>query len=45
MNLQTEEVDYVKYMSIDEIKKLIEEDKMLKSHGLMFKEILKIKTN
>ena len=45
MNLQTEEVDYVQYMSIDEIKKLIEEDKMLKSHGLMFKEILKIKTN
>ncbi|MBR2678023.1 MAG: NUDIX domain-containing protein [Bacilli bacterium] len=43
VTLQKEEVDYVQYMTVDEIKKLIEEDQMLKSHGLMFKEILKIK--
>ena len=37
--LQKEEVDYVQYMTIDEIEKLIEESKMLKSHALMFEKI------
>ncbi len=37
--LQKEEVDYVQYMTIDEIKKIIKENKMLKSHALMFEKI------
>ena len=41
LTLQKEEVDYVKYMAVDEIKELIKEEKMLKSHGLMFNEVLK----
>ena len=43
VKLQKEEVDYVKYMSIDEINKLINNNKMLKSHGIMFKELLERK--
>ena len=39
--LQKEEVEYVKYMTIDEINDLINNNKMLKSHGIMFKELLK----
>lgn len=46
ITLQKEEVDYVKYMSIDEIRNLIKTQKMLKSHALMFEDLLeKIKTN
>ena len=41
VKLQKEEVDYVKYMSKDEINELIENNEMLKSHGNMFKEIIK----
>ena len=40
IKVQKEEVDYVKYMSIKEIKDLIESNQMLKSHGIMFKELL-----
>ncbi len=40
LKLQKEEVDYAQYMTVDETKKLIEEDKMLKSHGRMFEKIL-----
>lgn len=43
--LQKEEVDYVEYMTIDEINKLIEEDKMLKSHAEMFKRVLNEKVS
>ena len=41
VKVQKEEVDYVKYMSVDEINKLIESGEMLKSHGIMFKELIK----
>ena len=36
LSLQKEEVDSVSYMSEDEIYNLILQDKMLKSHGLIF---------
>ena len=46
VTLQKEEVDYIKYMSVDEIKNLIKTQKMLKSHALMFEVLLKkIKNN
>ena len=41
VKVQKEEVDYVKYMSIEKITKLIENKEMLESHGIMFKELLK----
>ena len=34
------EVDYDKYMIVDEIQELIETGKMLKSHGIIFNELL-----
>ena len=40
INLQEEEVESVKYMSIDEINNLIETNQMLKSHGILFKELM-----
>ncbi|MBR4694032.1 MAG: NUDIX domain-containing protein [Bacilli bacterium] len=40
VKVQKEEVDYVEYMSVDKINKLIESGEMLKSHGIMFKELL-----
>ncbi|MBP3920994.1 MAG: NUDIX domain-containing protein [Bacilli bacterium] len=40
LKLQKEEVDYVKYMSVDEIQDLIESGQMLKSHGIQFNELL-----
>lgn len=43
VKVQKEEVDYVKYMSVDEINRLIEEEQLLKSHGIIFKEVLKYK--
>ena len=43
IKLQKEEVEYVQYMTVDEIKKLIANDKMLKSHALMFERILEKK--
>lgn len=45
INIQKEEVDYVEYMSFDKINNLINNDLMLKSHGIIFKEILKYKNN
>jgi len=45
VKVQKEEVDYVKYMSVEEINKLIEDNKVLKSHGIMFKELLKRRKN
>ena len=38
--LQSEEVQYVKYMSVSDIRKLIETNQMLKSHGIMFNELM-----
>lgn len=43
ISVQKEEVDNVKYMSVFKIKELIENDEMLKSHGILFNEILKRK--
>ena len=40
VKLQKEEVDYVQYMTVSEIKGLIESGQMLKSHGILFNEIL-----
>ena len=41
VKVQNEEVDYVKYMSIKEIYKLIENKEMLESHGILFKQLIK----
>ena len=38
--LQSEEVQYVKYMNFSDIRKLIETNQMLKSHGIMFNELM-----
>ncbi len=43
LKLQKEEVESVEYMDIDKINKLIEEDKFLKGHALVFKELKLIK--
>jgi 8-oxo-dGTP pyrophosphatase MutT (NUDIX family) len=40
VKLQQEEVDYVEYMSVSRIKELIDNDEMLKSHAIMFNELL-----
>ena len=40
ISLQKEEVDYVKYMTVEEIQELIESGKMLKSHVILFNELL-----
>lgn len=39
--VQKEEVEYVKYMNVSKIEELIETNKMLKSHGIMFNELMK----
>lgn len=43
IKVQAEEVEFVKYMSIDEINDIIDEDLMTKSHAIQFKEMLKRK--
>ncbi len=40
VKVQKEEVDYVKYMSVDEIERLIDTKEMLESHGIMFEKLL-----
>lgn len=40
IKVQTEEVEFVKYMSIDEINEIINQDLMTKSHAIQFKEML-----
>ena len=40
LNLQKEEVAYVKYMSINEINNLIKNSEMLSSHAIQFKHML-----
>lgn len=40
LKLQQEEVEQVEYLTKAEILKLIETEKMVKSHGLMFKKML-----
>ncbi len=41
--VQEEEVDFVKYMSINEIKEIIDKGEMTKSHGIIFNKILELK--
>ena len=41
--LQDEEVEFVKYMNIDEIKEIIDKGEMTKSHGIIFNKILELK--
>ena len=43
VKLQIEEVEYVKYMTIEEIRQIIKENQITKSHGIMFEEMLKRK--
>ena len=40
ITIQKEEVDCVEYMSISKINELIESNQMLKSHGIMFNELM-----
>ena len=42
---QKEEVDFVKYMNVDEINQLIENKLITESHGIIFKKILEYKNN
>jgi len=44
-HIQKQEVEYMKYMSVEEIKELKETGQMLKSHGIMFNELMKKKHN
>ena len=41
--VQEEEVDFVKYMSISEIKEIINDEKITKSHGIIFNKMLELK--
>ena len=41
--VQEEEVDFVKYMNINEIKEIIDKGEMTKSHGIIFNKILELK--
>lgn len=41
--VQEEEVEFVKYMSVLEIKKLIDNEEITKSHGIIFNKILELK--
>lgn len=41
--VQEEEVEFVKYMSINEIKEIIDKGEMTKSHGIIFNKILELK--
>jgi len=40
IKVQKEEVDHVKYMSVEEINQLIEEKQILESHGIMFQKLM-----
>ena len=44
ISLQQEEVESISYKSIEEIEELIKTNKMLKSHGILFHELLKRKS-
>lgn len=43
IKVQKEEVDFVKYMPVEEINKLIENKLILESHGIIFKKVLEYK--
>ena len=40
ITIQKEEVEYVEYMNVLKINELIETNQMLKSHGIMFNELM-----
>ena len=40
LTIQKDEVSYVEYKNVNEINELIEKNQMLKSHGIMFKELM-----
>ena len=42
---QKEEVEYVKYMTIEEINKIIENKQITESHAIIFKKIMEYKNN
>ena len=41
--VQEEEVEFVKYMSIDEIKEIISKGNITESHGILFNKMLELK--
>ena len=41
ITIQEEEVESIEYMTASQIEKLIKENKMLKSHAILFQELLK----
>ena len=41
--VQEEEVEFVKYMSIPEIKEIISREEITKSHGILFNKMLELK--
>ena len=41
--VQEEEVEFVKYMSVSEIKEIISKEEITKSHGIIFNKILELK--
>ena len=45
IKVQEEEVEYVKYMTKEEILNLIENKQITKSHGIIFNKILELKSN
>ena len=45
VKVQKEEVEYVKYMTVQEINELIGTNQMLKSHGIMFNELISKRKN
>lgn len=45
ITLQETEVDFVKYMTISEIKQLIENNQFTESHAIIFKRVLEYKNN
>lgn len=45
VKLQKEEVDYVKYMSVEEINIIIENNQITESHAVIFNKIMEYKKN
>jgi mutator protein MutT len=41
--VQEEEVEFVKYMNVSEIKEIISKEEITKSHGIIFNKILELK--
>ena len=41
--VQEEEVEFVKYMSVSEIKEIISKEEITKSHGILFNKMLELK--